>query len=138
MGLEAYLFVSLLLFLLGLTMAAARRSLIYVLIGLELILNAANLNLVAFQRFHPGGGLDGQIGAVFVIILAAAEAALARYISEQRRLGRDIRRSALHAALHVEGVQRVELTTPASDVVLDVTEAAHCTGTSVIIGGSDE
>lgn len=71
-------------------------------------------------------------------ILAAAEAALARYIGEQRRLGRDIRRSALHAALHVEGVQRVELTAPASDVVLDVTEAAHCTGTSVIIGGSDE
>lgn len=77
MGLEAYLFVSLLLFLLGLIMAAARRSLIYVLIGLELILNAANLNLVAFQRFHPGGGLDGQIGAIFVIILAAAEAAIA-------------------------------------------------------------
>lgn len=71
-------------------------------------------------------------------ILAAAKDSLAAYITTQRRLGRDIRRSALHAALHVEGVQRVELVEPASDVVLNVTEAAHCTATSVVIGGSDE
>lgn len=71
-------------------------------------------------------------------ILAAAEAALARYIGQQRRLGRDIRRSALYAVLHVEGVQRVELAEPAADVVLDETQAGHCTATSVIIGGSDE
>lgn len=71
-------------------------------------------------------------------VLAAAEAALERYITEQRRLGRDIRRSALHAVLHVEGVQRVELTEPAADVVLDLTQAGHCTATSVTIGGSDE
>lgn len=71
-------------------------------------------------------------------ILAAAEASLAKYIGEQRRLGRDIRRSALHAALHVEGVQRVELASPAEDVVLDATQAAHCTATTVVIGGSDE
>lgn len=77
MSLDAYLAVSLMLFVLGLVIAAARRSLIYVLMGLELILNAAALNLVAFQRFHPEGGLDGQIGAIFVIILAAAEAAIA-------------------------------------------------------------
>ncbi|KAA0014431.1 baseplate assembly protein [Billgrantia pellis] len=71
-------------------------------------------------------------------ILEAAEASLQRYISAQRRIGRDIRRSALFAALHVEGVQRVELTAPAADVVLDETQAAHCTGTAVLIGGSDE
>lgn len=71
-------------------------------------------------------------------ILEAAEASLAKYIGEQRRLGRDIRRSALHAALHVEGVQRVELASPAEDVVLDATQAAHCTATTVVIGGSDE
>ncbi|EWH00545.1 baseplate assembly protein [Halomonas sp. BC04] len=71
-------------------------------------------------------------------VLDAAEASLERYISEQRRLGRDIRISAIHAALHVEGVQRVELTAPAADVVLDETQAAHCTATSVGIGGSDE
>lgn len=76
MPLEAYLAVSFILFALGLIIAAARRSLIYVLMGLELILNAANLNLVAFQRFHPGS-IDGHIGGIFVIILAAAEAAIA-------------------------------------------------------------
>ncbi|SDK67887.1 baseplate assembly protein [Billgrantia gudaonensis] len=71
-------------------------------------------------------------------ILAAAQAALERYITEQRRLGRDIRLSAIHAALHVEGVQRVELAAPAEDVVLDRTQAAHCTGVEIEIGGSDE
>ncbi|MGM0912771.1 MAG: baseplate assembly protein [Pseudomonadota bacterium] len=70
-------------------------------------------------------------------ILEAAEAALAIYITEQRRLGHDIRISAIHAALHVEGVQRVELAAPGADVVLDDTQAAHCTGTTVVIGGSD-
>ena len=71
-------------------------------------------------------------------ILEAARAALNQYISDQRRIGRDIRISALHAALHVEGVQRVELAQPAADVVLDDTEAAYCTSTTVVIGGSDE
>ena len=71
-------------------------------------------------------------------ILAAARAALDAYVSTQRRIGRDIRLSAVYAALHVEGVQRVELAEPAADVVLDETQAAYCTGTSVIIGGSDE
>lgn len=71
-------------------------------------------------------------------ILEAAQAALNKYLSDQRRIGRDIRISALHAALHVEGVQRVELAQPVADVVLDETEAAYCTNTSVVIGGSDE
>ncbi|MDR5868095.1 baseplate assembly protein [Halomonas koreensis] len=70
-------------------------------------------------------------------ILAAARAALTTYVTAQRRIGRDIRISAIHAALHVEGVQRVELATPAADVVLDDTQAAHCTGINVTIGGSD-
>lgn len=70
-------------------------------------------------------------------ILAAARAALTAYVTAQRRIGRDIRISAIHAALHVEGVQRVELAAPTDDVVLDDTQAAHCTGTTVTIGGSD-
>lgn len=71
-------------------------------------------------------------------ILAAARAQLTAYITEQRRLGRDIRMSAIYAALHVQGVQRVELRQPLADVVLDKTQAAYCTKASVIIGGSDE
>ncbi|WP_455863791.1 baseplate assembly protein [Pantoea agglomerans] len=71
-------------------------------------------------------------------IRAASEAKLAAFISAQARLGRDIRKSALYAALHVEGVQRVELAAPVADVVLDKTQAAYCTGYSITIGGSDE
>jgi NADH-quinone oxidoreductase subunit K len=75
MGLGGYLFVSAILFGLGVACTIARRNVIYVLMGIELILNAANLNLVAFARFN--GGLDGQLFAIFSIILAAAEAAIA-------------------------------------------------------------
>ncbi len=71
-------------------------------------------------------------------VRAAAEARLTAFITEQRRLGRDIRLSALYAALHVEGVQRVELAAPALDVVLDKTQAAFCTGYQLTVGGSDE
>jgi len=71
-------------------------------------------------------------------IRAAAEAKLAAFVSAQARLGRDIRKSALYAALHVEGVQRVELLKPAADVVLDKTQAAYCTGYGITVGGSDE
>ncbi len=71
-------------------------------------------------------------------IRAAAEARLTAFVSAQRRLGRDIRQSALFAALHVEGVQRVMLTSPAADVVLDKTRAAYCTEYSITVGGSDE
>jgi phage-related baseplate assembly protein len=71
-------------------------------------------------------------------IRAAAESKLIGYISAQNRLGRDIRQSAIYAALHVEGVQRVELASPAADVVLDKTQAAFCTGYQITVGGSDE
>ena len=71
-------------------------------------------------------------------IRAAAAARLSAFVNTQARLGRDIRQSALYAALHVEGVQRVELAQPLNDVVLDKTQAAYCTGTQITVGGSDE
>lgn len=71
-------------------------------------------------------------------VRAAAEAKLIAFINAQSRLGRDIRQSALYAALHVEGVQRVELAQPTVDVVLDKTQAAYCSGYSIAVGGSDE
>lgn len=81
MGLQAYLIVGALLFCLGLAACVARRNAIGILIGIELILNAANLNLLAFWRFGggatPAHGYDGPVFAVFVIILAACEAAVA-------------------------------------------------------------
>lgn len=71
-------------------------------------------------------------------IREAAEANLQSYISAQYRLGRDIRQSAIYAALHVEGVQRVELAAPLNDIVLGKSQASNCTGYQITIGGSDE
>ncbi|QGX92070.1 baseplate assembly protein [Tatumella sp. TA1] len=71
-------------------------------------------------------------------IMSAAKQSLQTYINSQTRLGRDIRLSAIYAALHVEGVQRVELAAPLADVVLDKTQAASCTGWTVKSGGTDE
>ncbi|BED29117.1 baseplate assembly protein [Escherichia coli O7:H10] len=71
-------------------------------------------------------------------VMAAAKASLQKYIASQTRLGRDIRRSAIFAALHVEGVQRVELASPLADVILNKTQAASCTQWSVTNGGTDE
>lgn len=71
-------------------------------------------------------------------ITAAAEAQLKRYVTEQHRLGRDIVLSAIYAALHVQGVQRVEIKKPVADIKLDKTQASYCTSINVSLGGSDE
>ncbi len=71
-----FLIVSAVLFSLGLYGIMTRRNAILVLMGVELVLNAANINFIAFSRYG-GANLDGQAAAVFVIILAAAEAAVA-------------------------------------------------------------
>jgi len=76
MGIGAYVAVSAALFAIGIVAIIVRRNVLYVLMGIEMILNAANINFVAFSR-HGGGRLDGQMFAIFVIILAAAEAAVA-------------------------------------------------------------
>jgi NADH-quinone oxidoreductase subunit K len=69
-----YLMLSLVLFTLGVIGMAVRRNFITVLMCVELILNATNINLVAFSR--QLGDLTGQVFAVFVITIAAAEAAI--------------------------------------------------------------
>ncbi len=74
--LQIYLIVGALLFCLGLFGVITRRNAIAVLMGVELILNSANLNFIAFARFG-GMNISGHIFALFVIILAAAEAAVA-------------------------------------------------------------
>jgi len=75
-GLSHYLVVSAALFSLGIMCVLTRKNAINVLMGLELVLNAANLNLIAFSKFSSGN-FDGQIFAIFVIVVAAAEAAVA-------------------------------------------------------------
>ncbi len=75
-GLNHYLVLSGAIFALGVLCMATKRNAIGVLIGVELVLNAANVNLVAFSKYTTGAG-DGHVFAVFVILLAAAEAAIA-------------------------------------------------------------
>ena len=76
-GLTHYLVVAAVLFCSGLFTMMTKRNAIGILIGVELVLNSAGVNLVAFDRYLGPGRLDGQIMALFVIVLAAAEAALA-------------------------------------------------------------
>lgn len=75
-GLTHYLVLSAILFSLGLLCVVTRRNAIMVLMGVELILNSANINFIAFSHFR-GLNIDGQLAAIFIIILAAAEAAVA-------------------------------------------------------------
>lgn len=74
-GLQHFLVVGLMLFCLGLFCVLTRRNAIGVLMGVELILNGANVNYIAFSRFGAGS-YDGQVYSIFVIMLAAAEAAI--------------------------------------------------------------
>ncbi len=75
-GLSQYLVISAALFSLGIMAIMTRKNAVNVLMGVELILNSANINLVAFSRY-AWMNLDGQLFAVFVIVIAAAEAAVA-------------------------------------------------------------
>src|SRR6266700_220849 len=80
-GLSHFLILAAFLFVCGILTIMLKRNAIGILMGVELVLNAANINLVAFNRFAHGGAgevrLDGQVFAIFVIVLAAAEAAVA-------------------------------------------------------------
>lgn len=75
-GLAHFLTVSAILFSLGLFAVMKRRNAVGILMGVELMLNASNINFVAFSRY-VAHSIDGQIMAAFVIVLAAAEAAVA-------------------------------------------------------------
>ena len=74
--LSSYLVLSAILFSLGLYTVVTRRNAVAILLVVELILNAANINFVAFSKFVTHS-LDGHLISVFIIMLAAAEAAVA-------------------------------------------------------------
>lgn len=77
LGLTPFLVLSVFLFVCGVVSIATKRNAIGVLMGVELVLNAANVNFVAFARFNPAFRLEGEVFALMVIVLAAAEAAVA-------------------------------------------------------------
>ncbi len=79
-SLTNYLLIGAVMFVSGVVCMATKRNGIAVLMGVELVLNGANVNFVAFSR-HTSLGLDGQVVSLFVIVLAAAEAAVALAIA---------------------------------------------------------
>ncbi|MEV5032102.1 baseplate J/gp47 family protein [Sphingobium sp. LMC3-1-1.1] len=94
--------------------------------------SAEIVNYAVVATLTTFSGPDGGV------VLAAAQASLDAYVESSHRLGRDITRSALFAALHVEGVQNVVLTSPAADIVISRTQAPYCTGTTVNYAGTAE
>ncbi|EDY85459.1 baseplate J-like protein [gamma proteobacterium HTCC5015] len=89
-----------------------------------------NYTVEAELTIYPGP--DGTT------VLESAQQAVAAYVSDNHRLGRDITISGLHAALHKEGVQNVALTAPVADIEVSKSEAAYCTAIDITLGGTDE
>ena len=77
MDLTSFLLLGALLFVCGALCMAMKRNAVGVLMGVELVLNGANINFVAFARYNPAFEIEGQVFALMVIVLAAAEAAIA-------------------------------------------------------------
>ncbi len=75
-AIQNYLIISALLFSIGLAVAVTKRNAILILMGIELMLNAVNLNLVAFSQYDPNR-LQGQMFALFIMVVAAAEVTVA-------------------------------------------------------------
>jgi len=75
-GLNHYLLVGALLFAIGLYGVLAKRQFISILLSIEIMLNAVNINLVAFNKFMPMPDATGELFAIFVIVVAAVELAL--------------------------------------------------------------
>jgi NADH-quinone oxidoreductase subunit K len=75
--LENMLLLSAVIFCCGVYTILTRKNAVSILMGVELVLNAANLNFVAFAQYTSGGGVHGGVFSIFVILLAAAEAAVA-------------------------------------------------------------
>ena len=93
-----YLVLGAALFGVGLYGALARPNAVRILMGIELMLNAANINLLAFNRYLHPGEASGQVLAVFVIPVAAAEAAVGLaiiFLLARRRHGIDLDRITL-------------------------------------------
>ncbi|RJF94145.1 baseplate assembly protein [Sphingomonas cavernae] len=94
--------------------------------------SAAIVNYAVAAELRTFAGPDGSV------VLDEALRRLDAYIEGSHRLGRDVTRSGIYAALHSEGVQNVTLTSPAADIVLDRTQASWCTAINVVHVGVGE
>jgi phage-related baseplate assembly protein len=92
----------------------------------------------AVIEYTVTAALSLYAGPSSAVVVDAAEAALDQYIADRRKLGHDVTRSGIFAALHQPGVQNVVLTSPAADVVVDHNEVAQCTGIALTTAGTAE
>lgn len=102
------------------------------------ITDAVTVQSVTLKPYAITAQLTLYPGPAAGPVLTAAEAAVAAYLAQTKRLGYDITRSGLIAALHRPGVQNVALTSPAADVVCSPAEAAHCTATTITLAGATD
>ncbi len=98
-SLGAYLAISFALFILGIAVIITRKNIIAILLGIELILNSAALNFAAYTKFL-NQNLDGQIMSIFIIVIAAAEAAVG--------LGIAIRFFQLRDSIHIDDAAKLQ------------------------------
>lgn len=94
--------------------------------------SAAIINYDVVATLHTYRGPDADI------VLDAARTRLAAYVADCHRLGRDVTRSGIFAALHVDGVQNVDLIRPAADLIVSRQAAPYCTGVTVTFAGVGE
>ncbi|MCP4913787.1 MAG: NADH-quinone oxidoreductase subunit NuoK [Oligoflexia bacterium] len=97
--LSSYLMISLALFLSGLVVMIARKNIIAILLGIELILNSAALNFAAYTRF-VNQNIEGHIVSLFIIVIAAAEAAVG--------LGIVIRFFQMRESIHIDDAAQLQ------------------------------
>jgi NADH-quinone oxidoreductase subunit K len=98
-GLFGYLVIGFILFALGIVVIIARKNIIAILLGIELILNASALNFVAYSRY-ANNNIDGHIFSLFIIMVAAAEAAVGLAIV--------IRFFQIRESIHVDDASQLE------------------------------
>lgn len=92
----------------------------------------------AIVNYAVVAAIETFAGPDSALVMAEARKQLDAYIARSRKLGRDVVRTAIIGALHVEGVSRVVLTAPAADQVLNRTQAAYCTGITLTHSGTGE
>ncbi|MFI9652603.1 baseplate assembly protein [Guyparkeria halopsychrophila] len=100
--------------------------------------DAVTVQSATIQNYTVDATLYFYAGPDRAVVLASAQAAIDDYVAAQHRLGLDVTLSGIYAALHQPGVQRVELASPASSIVVDRQTAAYCTATNLTDGGLGE
>ena len=88
---------------------------------------------VAVVSYSIAATIYAKQTAQAAAVLEIAQQNLQNYVAEQKRIGRSIRRSAIYAALHVDGIEHVNITSPNADIVIDATQAGHCTNIDISV-----